>query len=100
MRNYEKELTEKIESLEMKLSKHEIADGLNMIYELVCEHGLENDPRYTEGVRKIIEDKCSNIELTSQLKARIWQLKDVIKQINQGRIGRYLWKKTETKQTF
>ena len=100
MSKYEKELTNKITLLEMELSKYKNAEGLNMIHELVCEYGLEKDPRYTEGVHKIMEDNSNYIELTHQLKARVWQLKDIIKQINQCKIGRYLWKKTETKQTF
>lgn len=96
----EKELTDKIEFLEMELSKYKVTEGLNMLHELMCEYGLEKDPRYTEGTRKIVDDNCKYIELTSQLKARVWQLKDVINQIKQNKIGNYLLKKCKTRQTF
>lgn len=100
MRNYEKELSNRIANLEMELSKYEITDGMNLIYDLVREKGLDKDPRYVDGMNKIMNDNVRYINLTGQLKAKVWQKNDMIEQVRATKIGKYLLSKCKEKETF
>ena len=71
-----------------------------MIYDLVCEAGLENDPRYKEGASKISSGTCNYIKLKCQLDAMVWQKQNLIEQVRATKIGKYILSKCEIKETF
>ena len=100
MRDYDKELSNTITTLEETVNQHETVKGLNLLNELACDYGFINDPKYTEAIRKIMMENINHTELMYQLKAKIWQKNDIIEQIRSTRIGKYLLTKCKARQTF
>ena len=100
MRDYEKELEDRIANLELQVNKNEITEGLNILYQLMVENGLDKDPRYIEAGLKICKGNSHYISLTCQLKAMIWQKQNLIDQVGKTKIGKYILSKCKLKQTF
>lgn len=69
---------------------HEMVKALNLIYDLVMEHGLQDDPRYQD-VNRILGECMNQFQNTGLERGLdVCRKNSIINELSKNKLGKYL----------